>query len=113
MEEMVVEGIILDAGAYVYADQLHSRAEKYLLKAADINKVMGSSASTDANPMRLMKSSGIKCRETAEKRVMEVVPQNIHQRSPMFVGSTSMVKDLQECLADRAPVYRNGPRDEL
>ena len=51
--------------------------------------------------------------ETAEKRVMEVVPQNIHQRSPMFVGSTSMVKDLQEFLADRAPVYRNGPRDEL
>ena len=38
--------------------------------------------------------------ETAEKRVMEVVPQNIHQRSPMFVGSTSMVKDLQEFLAD-------------
>ena len=72
MEEMVVEGIILDAGAYGDADQLHSRAEKYLLKAADINKVMGSSASTDANLMRLMKSSGIKCRETAEKRGLRV-----------------------------------------
>ena len=54
----------MNAGAYGDADQLHSRAEKYLLKAADINKVMGSSASTDANLMRLMKSSGIKCRRS-------------------------------------------------
>ena len=29
--------------------------------------------------------------ECAEKRVMEVVPEQIHQRSPMFVGSSKMV----------------------
>ena len=51
--------------------------------------------------------------ECAEKRVMEVVPEQIHQRSPMFVGSSKMVRELQEFLEDRAPVYRNGPRDEL
>ena len=43
----------------------------------------------------------------------EVVPEQIHQRSPMFVGSSKMVRELQEFLEDRAPVYRNGPRDEL
>jgi fructose-1,6-bisphosphatase len=30
---------------------------------------------------------------------VEVVPQHIHQRSPMFVGSKSMVEGLAEFLA--------------
>lgn len=34
----------------------------------------------------------------ADKRVMEVVPQHIHQKHPMFVGSKSMVEDLQRFL---------------
>lgn len=34
----------------------------------------------------------------ADKRVMEVVPQKIHQKHPMFVGSKSMVLDLQRFL---------------
>ena len=35
----------------------------------------------------------------ADQRVMEVVPEHIHQRSPMFVGSTSMVRGLQDFIA--------------
>ena len=35
----------------------------------------------------------------ANERVVEVVPQHIHQRSPMFVGSKSMVEGLAEFLA--------------
>ena len=37
----------------------------------------------------------------ATDRVTEVVPQTIHQRSPMFVGSKTMVGGLQKFLADR------------
>jgi fructose-1,6-bisphosphatase I len=33
---------------------------------------------------------------------VEVVPENIHQRSPMFVGSKSMVEGLQKFLAEKA-----------
>jgi fructose-1,6-bisphosphatase I len=38
----------------------------------------------------------------AKDRVVEVVPENIHQRSPMFVGSKSMVEGLQKFLAEKA-----------
>ena len=34
----------------------------------------------------------------ADERVLEVVPTGIHQKSPMFIGSASAVKDLQEFL---------------
>lgn len=34
----------------------------------------------------------------ADERVLEVVPNGIHQKSPMFIGSASAVKDLQEFL---------------
>jgi fructose-1,6-bisphosphatase I len=34
----------------------------------------------------------------AKDRVVEVVPEHIHQRSPMFVGSRSMVEGLQTFL---------------
>ena len=37
----------------------------------------------------------------AMDRVTEVVPQTIHQRSPMFVGSKTMVGGLQKFLAER------------
>ena len=41
----------------------------------------------------------------AKDRVVEVVPETIHQRSPMFVGSKSMVTGLQKFLetANKAP----------
>jgi fructose-1,6-bisphosphatase I len=38
----------------------------------------------------------------ADKRVMEVVPQHIHQRSPMFVGSTDVVESLQKFLLEKS-----------
>ena len=38
----------------------------------------------------------------AKDRVVEVVPENIHQRSPMFVGSKSMVEGLQKFLSEKA-----------
>ena len=37
----------------------------------------------------------------AKDRVVEVVPEHIHQRSPMFVGSKTMVGGLQAFLAER------------
>ena len=39
--------------------------------------------------------------DAAKDRVVEVIPEHIHQRSPMFVGSKSMVEGLQKFLADR------------
>ena len=36
----------------------------------------------------------------ANERVMEVKPMSIHQKSPMFVGSTSAVKGLQKFLQE-------------
>ena len=38
-------------------------------------------------------------------RVVEVVPEHIHQRSPMFVGSKSMVEGLQRFLEKRGGPY--------
>jgi hypothetical protein len=38
----------------------------------------------------------------ALQRVVEVTPEHIHQRSPMFVGSKSMVVGLQRFLAKKA-----------
>lgn len=37
----------------------------------------------------------------AADRVLEVVPETVHQKSPMFVGSTGEIKRLQEFLASR------------
>ena len=42
----------------------------------------------------------------ANERVMEVKPTSIHQKSPMFVGSTSAVLGLQKFLKDRANTKR-------
>jgi len=36
--------------------------------------------------------------DKATEDVLDVVPTSIHQKSPMFVGSASAVKDLQEFL---------------
>jgi len=38
--------------------------------------------------------------EMANERVMEVIPMSIHQKSPMFVGSTSAVQGLQKFLKE-------------
>jgi fructose-1,6-bisphosphatase I len=38
----------------------------------------------------------------ALQRVVEVTPEHIHHRSPMFVGSKSMVVGLQRFLAKKA-----------
>lgn len=37
----------------------------------------------------------------ADQRVLEVVPQKIHQKSPLFAGSTSEVRKLQDFLKKR------------
>jgi|TARA_B100000683_G_scaffold93025_1_gene91921 fructose-1,6-bisphosphatase I len=37
----------------------------------------------------------------ADERVLEVTPEHIHQKSPMFVGSASAVRDLQEFLKSK------------
>ena len=36
-----------------------------------------------------------------DQRVLEVVPQSVHQKSPLFVGSASEMKKLQEFLKER------------
>jgi fructose-1,6-bisphosphatase len=52
-----------------------------------------------------MQAGGIACvGPLADERVMEVVPQSVHQKSPLFVGSTSEMKKLQGFLKARAPV---------
>lgn len=37
----------------------------------------------------------------ADERVLEVTPEHIHQKSPMFVGSASAVRSLQEFLKNK------------
>ena len=39
--------------------------------------------------------------DKAQDRVLDVVPTGVHQRSPLFVGSTGEVERLQEFLASK------------
>ncbi|MDR6562488.1 MULTISPECIES: class 1 fructose-bisphosphatase [Arcicella] len=32
-----------------------------------------------------------------KQRILEIQPQNLHQRSPLYIGSSSMVEDIEEC----------------
>lgn len=38
----------------------------------------------------------------ADQRVLDVVPQKVHQKSPLFVGSASEVRKLQQFLKAKA-----------
>ncbi|GAB7218143.1 hypothetical protein DZS_35970 [Dickeya ananatis] len=35
-----------------------------------------------------------------KNRILDLVPQKLHQRAPFFVGNTSMVEDLEGFLRD-------------
>lgn len=48
------------------------------------------------------KQGGLACvGERADERVLDVVPQTIHEKSPLFVGSKSEIRRLQAFLAER------------
>ncbi len=48
-------------------------------------------------------AGGIACvGPLADQRVLEVVPQKIHQKSPLFVGSTTEMRKLQAFLKAKA-----------
>jgi fructose-1,6-bisphosphatase len=57
------------------------------------------------HPLPLGQAGGIACvGPLADERVMEVVPQSVHQKSPLFVGSTGEMKKLQGFLKAKALV---------
>jgi len=33
-----------------------------------------------------------------KQRILEIMPTELHQRSPLFIGSKSMMEELEECL---------------
>ncbi len=35
-----------------------------------------------------------------KERILDVVPTELHQRSPLFIGSKGMMNELDECLAN-------------
>lgn len=50
-------------------------------------------------------AGGIACvGPMADQRVLEVVPAKVHQKSPLFVGSTSEMHKLQDFLKKKALV---------
>lgn len=54
----------------------------------------------EANPLAMiMEQAGGKA-STGQGRVLDVVPSSLHQRVPFFVGSASLVDELEACLAE-------------
>jgi len=48
-------------------------------------------------------AGGIACiGKFADERVLEVVPQKVHQKSPLFVGSAAEMRKLQKFLRAKA-----------
>jgi fructose-1,6-bisphosphatase I len=37
------------------------------------------------------------------KRILEIQPTSLHQRTPLFVGSENMVKKAMEFMAEHSP----------
>ena len=59
---------------------------------------------TPPTPPRLSpQAGGVSCVGLkADERTLEVVPKKVHQKSPMFVGSTTEMHKLQAFLKARA-----------
>jgi len=39
-----------------------------------------------------------------ERRIMEIEPEHLHQRTPLFIGSKKMVEDAEEFMREHSPV---------
>jgi len=54
----------------------------------------------EANPLAMiMEQAGGKA-STGQTRVLDVVPDALHQRTPLFIGSAALVDEVEACLAE-------------
>ncbi|MBP2847679.1 class 1 fructose-bisphosphatase [Dickeya oryzae] len=54
----------------------------------------------ECNPMAFLAEQAGGKASDGKNRILDIVPQKLHQRAPFFVGNTSMVEDLEGFLRD-------------
>jgi len=52
----------------------------------------------ECNPMAFIMEVAGGTATNGKGRVLEVQPSELHERSPLFLGSKGMMEDLQKCL---------------
>lgn len=54
----------------------------------------------EANPLSFIVEQAGGKSSNGEKRILEIGPKNLHQRTPLFIGSTEDVNMLEKFLAE-------------
>jgi fructose-1,6-bisphosphatase I len=57
----------------------------------------------EANPMAFLIEQAGGIATNGHKRILEIQPTSLHQRTPLFVGSENMVKKAMEFMAEHSP----------
>ncbi|VEI62754.1 Fructose-1,6-bisphosphatase class 1 [Serratia fonticola] len=54
----------------------------------------------ECNPMAFLAEQAGGKASDGKNRILDIVPQQLHQRAPFFVGTKSMVEDAERFIAD-------------
>lgn len=60
----------------------------------------------EANPMALLAEQAGGMATDGFDRILSIVPQNLHQRVPLFVGSSQLVEHVTELMKTHSPQCR-------
>jgi fructose-1,6-bisphosphatase I len=54
----------------------------------------------ECNPFAFIMEVAGGCATNGKQRILDIVPDELHQRSPFFIGSKKMMEELSECMAN-------------
>jgi len=54
----------------------------------------------EANPLAYIVEQAGGCATTGTKRILDITPDDLHQRVPLFIGNTHLVRKLEGFLAE-------------
>jgi len=57
----------------------------------------------EANPLAYIVEQAGGCATTGTKRILDITPEDLHQRIPLFIGNTHLVRKLEGFLAEERP----------
>ena len=60
----------------------------------------------ECNPMALLAEQAGGCATDGFDRILDIVPQDLHQRVPLFVGSASLVDHVTNLMKQKSPECR-------
>ena len=90
---------VISAAWYLMCTATLSKAASLCIPALPINQKVNCAYLYECNPFAfIVEVAGGKA-TNGKERILDIQPTELHQRTPMFIGSRDMMEELETCLS--------------